>query len=607
MLVLYLMFYSIFQVFFNISVTVHNRSREWVENFDLTTLVTPIDVSQLKNLLQLSNYPKEDADIVIDGFENGFSIGYNGPTLRQDKSENIPFTVGDKFDLWDKLMKEVKLGRVAGPFKEIPYRNFMQSPIGLVPKAGNKTRLIFHLSYEFKSGLGSLNANTPKELCSVKYQDLDQAIKGCLELLRTSTNGSKVLFYSKSDLVSAFRILPLRIQDSKWLLMKAKDPITGITYLFVERNLPFGASISCSHFTKVSNCLSHIVRYLNDQQGLVVNYLDDFLFVSLDEQQCNVMVNRFIDMCRRINFPVALEKTEFASTDVIFLGILLDGVRHLLIIPEDKRIKALNMVEDMIDRKKAKVKVLQQLAGILNFLHRAIFPGRVVTRRMYAKFSSFIDQNGKLVKGAKVKPYHHIKIDDEFRDDCRVWQIFLSQQGPSVLCRPFIDLLSPEITSQELDFMTDAAAGRSLGTGAVFGKMWTWSKWPVGFIDKCRPSIEFLELYALVTAVFIWSDQLSNMRSSIFCDNMAVVNMINSNVSSCKHCMYLLRLFVLRCLRYNMRISAKHIFSKNNILADVLSRQRLDIFKRIAPQMEKYPKCMPDNLYPVQKVWNVYE
>ena len=48
-------------------------------------------------------------------------------------------------------MKEIKERRYAGPFmkENFPFVNYIQSPIGLVPKAGNKTRLIFHLSYDF--------------------------------------------------------------------------------------------------------------------------------------------------------------------------------------------------------------------------------------------------------------------------------------------------------------------------------------------------------------------------------------------------------------------------------------------------------------------------
>ena len=67
----------------------------------------------------------------------------------QVKSPNLKLEgVGDELTLWNKVMKEVKLKRYAGPFEQIPFKHFIQSPIGLVPKDGGKdTRLIFHLSY----------------------------------------------------------------------------------------------------------------------------------------------------------------------------------------------------------------------------------------------------------------------------------------------------------------------------------------------------------------------------------------------------------------------------------------------------------------------------
>ena len=103
----------------------------------------------------------------MDSFENGFELGYSGSTQRHDLSDNIPFTVGDKFDLWDKVMKEVKLQRFAGPYLEhdIPFKHFVQSPVGLVPKAGGLTCLIFHLSYKFKNGNESINHHTPIDIC----------------------------------------------------------------------------------------------------------------------------------------------------------------------------------------------------------------------------------------------------------------------------------------------------------------------------------------------------------------------------------------------------------------------------------------------------------
>ena len=40
----------------------------------------------------------------------------------------------------------------------------VQSPVGLVPKSGGKTRLIFHFSYHFKNGNQSVNYWTPGKI-----------------------------------------------------------------------------------------------------------------------------------------------------------------------------------------------------------------------------------------------------------------------------------------------------------------------------------------------------------------------------------------------------------------------------------------------------------
>ena len=134
-------------------------------------------------LLKETDYDEGEINFLRNRFLHGFDIGYEGPIHRQSMSKNIPLKVGSATELWNKLIKEVKHKRVAEPFDKVPYKNFIQSPIGLVPKAGNsgKTRLIFHLSYDFKQDNKSLNHYTPKEKCMVKYNDLNHAVKQCLK------------------------------------------------------------------------------------------------------------------------------------------------------------------------------------------------------------------------------------------------------------------------------------------------------------------------------------------------------------------------------------------------------------------------------------------
>ena len=154
---------------------------------------------------------------------------------------------GDEIDLWNKVMKEVKLKRYAGPFTEIPFEDdYIQSPIGLVPKDNGKdVRLLFYLSYprSKKSSL-SVNANTPKSLCTVKYPDFSDAINLINGIIK-QTGGCAI---SKTDASSAFRNLGISPQFWQYLIMKARSPYDGKWYYFLDKCLPFGATISCSHF-----------------------------------------------------------------------------------------------------------------------------------------------------------------------------------------------------------------------------------------------------------------------------------------------------------------------------------------------------------------------
>ena len=158
--------------------------------------------------------------------------------------------------------------------------------------------------------------------------------------------------------------------------MKAQDPKSGEWKFFIDKCLPFSSSISCALFQKFSDALCFLAEYRTSSQGTITNYLDDFLFLALTLLCCNFIIQDFLDMCERIGVPIALEKTEWGTIRIIFLGILLDGQEFRLCIPIDKRDRAVELLYSMIDSKKATIKELQALCGYLNFLCKAIFPGR---------------------------------------------------------------------------------------------------------------------------------------------------------------------------------------------------------------------------------------
>ena len=235
----------------------------------------------------------------------------------------------------------------------------------------------------------------PRDICLVKYRDLDHAIANCLKVHREAgtiafeeeisvdetdikddnRGHQKPIFMGKMDVQSAFCLVLLSPWSWPWLIMLAKNPITKNWQFFVDKCLPFGASISCAIFQRLSNAIWHITKFRTNQDT-ITNYLDDFLFVVYIRSICNDMIKEFLNICSRVGIPIAEEKTKSASNLIVFLGILLNGLSLTLGIPEEKRTQALYLLSKIVDKRKSTVRELQQLCGYLNFLNRTIYPGR---------------------------------------------------------------------------------------------------------------------------------------------------------------------------------------------------------------------------------------
>ena len=98
--------------------------------------------------------------------------------------------------------------------------------------------------------------------------------------------------------------------------------------------------------------------------------------------------------------------------------------------------------------------------------------------------------------------------------------------------------------------------------------------------------------------------QLENIRMALYCDNESVVYMVNSQSSSCKNCMYLLRALILDNLIHNRRVFARHLRSEENYLSDALSRLQFKRFWRLAPEtMNKSPSIATPLLWPASAIW----
>ena len=555
-------------------------------NFDLINVVTPVNHIILQRLLTETGYPKDKTQWLIEGFTRGFDLGYRGHEQVKFQSPNLKFTIGNEVELWNKVMKEVSLSRYAGPFEEIPFEYFIQSPIGLVPKdGGTKTHLIFHLSYPRNTNK-SVNANTPQELSKVEYCSFSQAIELCIK-------EGKGCFAGKSDLTSAFRHLGIAKRFWKFLVMKAYHPVTGKQYFLVDKCLPFGSSISCSTFQKFSDALAHIVRTKTGKDN--INYLDDFFFVALLKALCDGQISTFLDICKAINFPVSLEKTFWGGTRIQFLGLIIDIVRQAIFIPKDKIDRVLDQIHKILNKpsKKMTLKQLQQLCGHLNFLCNAIVPGRAFTRQLYAHGAGL------------TKPNHHLNVTKEIRKDLGMWVTFLTTDL-TAYNRPFFDLGATKVF-HEINFATDASANPLLGAGGVCGAEWFVLQWDEDFMTTQRPSINYLELFAVMVGILAWLKFYQNREIILHCDNQSIVSMVNKTTSKCPNCMVLIRLLVMHCLKNNVKLQVRYIESIKNEFPDLLSRLKYKQFRIRSRKLGRHfnNKCtpIPSEIWPIEKIW----
>ena len=158
---------------------------------------TPVLLEVLINYLQ--GYNPEEVDYLVTGFREGFRI----PATDFKTNINVcnhPSALTNEYVVTNIIDKEVKLGRVAGPFHIPPFKEFHVSPLGLIPKGnGSEFRLIHNLSYPRDE---SVNAAIDRSHTAVRYESLDE----CIEWILHFGRGCLV---AKADFKDAYRMIPL--------------------------------------------------------------------------------------------------------------------------------------------------------------------------------------------------------------------------------------------------------------------------------------------------------------------------------------------------------------------------------------------------------------
>lgn len=250
-------------------------------------------------------------------------------------------------------------------------------------------------------------------------------------------------------------------------------------------------------------------------------------------------------------------------------------------LPQDKLMQFKHTIQTCLSSKKITLKSLQSLIGPLNFACKIVAPGRAFCRRL-------IDAT----MGIR-KQHHKLRVTLETKADLQVWLKFLQNYNG-------VTFISNIIWTSEscLQLFIDSAGGQNGGSGIFFSGSLTYSQWPVEWVQsELIRDITFLELFPVILT---WHNSLANKRILFHIDNMAVVQFLNNSTSKSNKVMNIVRELVLITLQCNITIKAKYIPSKQNSIADCISRSQWTKFHQLAPEAEQWPTQL------LPQIWDVW-
>ena len=273
---------------------------------------------------ELSNHPdRAFVELLLSDIRQGCDIGYTGPQFAHT-ARNLQSAFAHPSILDDALANECANNRILGPFDSPPLPNLRCSGLGLVPKHDGGWRTIYHLSAPPGH---SINDFIDPSTYTLTYCTVDNAYAIVNHL------GPGTLL-SKIDLKNAFRLIPVRPTD--WNLL-------GIFWqrkYYIDTCLPFGLRSAPCIFDRLATAI-HWILQNNYNVNFLLHYLDDFLTAGPpDSSVCSQNLESMLTLCYRINAPVKVEKVIPPTTQITFLGIVIDTIAMTASISQERKLRS---------------------------------------------------------------------------------------------------------------------------------------------------------------------------------------------------------------------------------------------------------------------------
>lgn len=212
----------------------------------------------------------------------------------------------------------------------------------------------------------------------------------------------------KTDISDAFKLVPILPSQYHLFCVKWRN-----SYYFYTR-LAFGCRSSPKIFDQFSQAICWIAKN-NYEIECILHLLDDFLTIDRPDYPAERTMAILTLIFKRLNVPLAKNKTMGPNTVMEYLGIILDSNLMQARLPMDKVLRIREMLDSFYVKKSCTKRELLQLLGHLNFASRVIIPGR-----------SFVSYLLRLASSVR-ELHHYVHLNSECREDLYMWKLFLEQ------------------------------------------------------------------------------------------------------------------------------------------------------------------------------------
>ena len=523
-------------------VELHNVVKSYgVHNYRGARIPLPhnnINVDSFRSYLTKYRYPHLH---ILQFVQFGFPLGlwtdaFLEPSDKNHSSSYSYHTYVDRF-----IESELENLGVTGPFESSPWEEVMVSPMMTSHKKPNSRRTVFDASF----GLYSLNKNTPlKAYHDTEYEFSFPKIDQFADKIAQLGPGC---FLWKRDLSRFF--LQLKVDpyeyDRLGFVWRAK--------LFLFVSFVWG----CRHAGYAGQWLTTAVAFILANIGLeltgllyhCLNYADDFAGAEETFDRAQLSFSTLGDLLVDIGLTESKSKASPPATTMTYLGVSFNTIDMCLHVDPDKMIELKTELHKWSRKTVAKKCELQSILGKLLWVSRAVRFSRVFVSRIIAEVRKLKKQSDKST------------LSLDIRKDFLWWDRFMEVfSGVEIIPAP----------TASLAVYGDACVQGGGSWYPVVGEYFS-----LCFPDyMCSPDvpIHIKEFIVVILCIRLWGPQWSGQRVIIYCDNDAVCDCVTYQKPKDVKLQQLLRECLYWVCKYNFFPIMQKIASKDNNIADFISR-----------------------------------